>query len=492
MASARIKIDGEEIAIGEAAVTFGRSGDNTFPFDGNPNISRNHALIEFRDGAFHLLDLGSSNGTSLNGQRVEGDTELNDGDYITLGNSVIVQFFEDEMPESEEEASEQTPAAAAADAKSKRNTIALGATGAVLGLAVVFASVAAYVAFSGDSAGCKATARIVSPRNGDVISDQTELKVNVSESSCVQSVIVTLNNQEIARFNSSPYTFTLDPDRFADLSDGRLYPLRAVIEDIDGKRIDPETAVNLQFETREIAEPEPTEEVVEATRTPTPQSQSGQLSLNETRTLTANIVRKFTGVSARYNLSNPEFLQEVRKRTAEYSSDGYFVRANAFRDQINGAFVREKTLDPALAYGLAMSRSKFNAQTQGTNEGLWQMTNEFVNANAYNVVCPAFSLSEPTQECASKVAAVYVKDLVDAFDGDIVYAVASFGKTAGEANVFKTTLPPDRSDFWKVLTDPQMREQVSRFFAAAIVAENPPKFKLKNDRPISELYPFVN
>lgn len=487
MASARLLIDEVETEIGEEAVTFGRAPENTFPFPGNQNISRNHALIEFRDGAFHLLDLGSSNGTTINGQPIANDAELNDGDYITLGNSVIVRFFEDETDEAEE-----VPAETPAEAKKKRTSLMLGVTGAVCGLAVVFAAAAVYVSFSGGKSGCGATARITSPRNGDVISDSTELKLSVTESECVSRVIVTLNGSEIASFDEPPYNLTLDPDRFADLSDGRLYPLRAVIIDIDGNRIDPELAVNLQFETREIVEPTPTDEVVQATQTPTPVTQGGQISLNDTRTMTAGVVRKFTGASARYNLSNPEFLQEVRRRTTEFASDGYFGRAGQYRDVINQSFVREKTLDPAIGYLLAMSRSKFDPKPQGQNDGLWQMTPEFVNANAYNVVCQTFSLSEPTQECASKVAAAYVKDLVDAFDGDMVYAAAAFGKTAGEASTFKTTLPADRSDFWKVISDPQMREQLARFFAAAVVTENPQRFKLKNDRPISELYPIAN
>jgi pSer/pThr/pTyr-binding forkhead associated (FHA) protein len=490
MPSARLIIDDREIVIGDEPVTIGRASDNTLAFDGNQNISRNHAVIEFRDGAYHVIDLGSANGTALNGVAISGEAELNDGDFVTFGNAIIAKFFEDDMPEDDEPepTTESAPAA-----KSSRNTVVLAATGAVCGLAVVLGVAAAYVSFSGGNDGCQAAARIVSPRNGDVISDQTELKINITDAACVGQVIVTLNGQEITKFDGvPPYTMTLDPDRFADLSDGRLYPLKAVIEDIDGKRLESEVAVNLQFETREIAEPEPTEEIAEATRTPTPQTGAGQLTLNETRTLTANVVRKFTGASARYNLSNPEFLQEVRKRTAEYATDGYLTRATAFRDQINQSFVREKTLDPALGYLLAMSRSKFNPQTQGTAEGLWQMTPDFANSNAYNVVCPTFSLTEPNQECASKVAAFYVKDLVDAYDGDMVYAVASFGKSSGEANVFKTTLPADRSDFWKVIGDQVMREQVARFFAAAIVAENPQRFKLRNDRPISELYPAAN
>ncbi|HNQ16379.1 MAG TPA: FHA domain-containing protein, partial [Pyrinomonadaceae bacterium] len=192
MASARIKIDEKEVAISEEAVTFGRTGDNTFSFAGNSNISRNHALIEYRDGAFHLLDLGSSNGTTLNGQRVDGDAELNDGDYVTLGNSVIVQFFEEEVPE--EEATEESPAVAESEKKARRSTAMLGLTGGVLGIAVVAAAVAGYVALSGgSSSGCNATARIASPRNGDVISDQTEIRVNVSDSTCVSRVVVTLN-----------------------------------------------------------------------------------------------------------------------------------------------------------------------------------------------------------------------------------------------------------------------------------------------------------
>ncbi|HNU08346.1 MAG TPA: FHA domain-containing protein [Pyrinomonadaceae bacterium] len=491
MASARIKIDEKEVAISEEAVTFGRTGDNTFSFAGNSNISRNHALIEYRDGAFHLLDLGSSNGTTLNGQRVDGDAELNDGDYVTLGNSVIVQFFEEEVPE--EEATEKSPAVAESEKKARRSTAMLGLTGGVLGIAVVAAAVAGYVALSGgSSSGCNATARIASPRNGDVISDQTEIRVNVSDSTCVSRVVVTLNGQEIASFSEAPYTATLDPDKFADLSDGRLYPLQVALEDVEGNRIPQDVAVNLQFETREIATPTP-EEIVETTATPTPkQQQGGQTSLVETRTMTANIVKKFTGASARYNLSNPEFLQEVRKSVPEFTVDGYYARASQYRDVINQSFVREKTLDPSLGYVLAMSRSKFQVTQQGVDAGLWQMSADFVNANAYNVVCPVFSLTDPNQECASRVAAFYMKDLVDAFDGDIVYAVAAFGKTPGEANVFKTTLPPDRSDFWKVLSDAGMKDRVARFFAAAIVAENPQRFKLKNDRPISELYPLQN
>jgi hypothetical protein len=98
-------------------------------------------------------------------------------------------------------------------------------------------------------------------------------------------------------------------------------------------------------------------------------------------------------------------------------------------------------------------------------------------------------LSDPAQKCAANAASLYLKSLVlEVFEGDVIYSVAAFGKSPQEANIWKATLPADRSDFWKVISDPKQREQVVRFFAAGIVAENPQKFNLKNDRPISGLY----
>lgn len=487
------------MTIGEDATSFGRTTDNTVSFPDNSNISRHHAEIGFRNGAFVLTDLNSSNGTTVNGQRVDGEIALGDGDFITLGNSVIVEFaVEDETPDDPEEAEmaaagsipEATPAGAGS--KSKFPVI-LGVTGAVCGLAVVFAVAAAFVFISDSTAsGCDAVARIVSPVQGEVISQETEIKVDVTNSACVGTVRVVLNNQTIAEMNVAPYTAQIDPKNFPELADGGLYALQVVLEDAQGNVLPQTREVALQFETRETKTPTPTPVV--ATDSPTPTIQSGkQPSLIDVQKMTAGVVGKFTGGSFKYNLSNPEFLTEVRKRSAEYaSSEGYFARASQYRDVINQSFVRDKALDASLPYILAMSRSKFNVASQNGGEGLWQMSNDFATANAYNVVCATAVLSDATQDCAAKAAALYMEDLVvKTFDGDIVLAVAAFGKNAQEANNWKQSLPAERSDFWKAVTDPAQREQVARFFAAAIVAENPQRFGLKKERPISELYPVV-
>ena len=49
------------------------------------SVSRRHALIEMRDGCFYLRDLGSTNGTSVNGKPIDSEAELRVGDRIEVG-----------------------------------------------------------------------------------------------------------------------------------------------------------------------------------------------------------------------------------------------------------------------------------------------------------------------------------------------------------------------------------------------------------------------
>jgi adenylate cyclase len=50
-------------------------------------VSKEHCILEQRDGRFVLRDLGSLNGTYVNGERVRGETVLNHGDDIALGST---------------------------------------------------------------------------------------------------------------------------------------------------------------------------------------------------------------------------------------------------------------------------------------------------------------------------------------------------------------------------------------------------------------------
>ncbi len=50
-------------------------------------VSKEHCIVEQRDGLFILRDLGSLNGTYINGERVRGEQLLRHGDEITLGST---------------------------------------------------------------------------------------------------------------------------------------------------------------------------------------------------------------------------------------------------------------------------------------------------------------------------------------------------------------------------------------------------------------------
>lgn len=71
------------------AVSIGRASDCTIPIK-DRYLSRKHAEILAVGTSWVLKDLGSANGTYLNGSRVERDEQLKGGDRIRLGDTEIV------------------------------------------------------------------------------------------------------------------------------------------------------------------------------------------------------------------------------------------------------------------------------------------------------------------------------------------------------------------------------------------------------------------
>ena len=69
-------------------ITIGRSSENTFIIQ-DDTVSSNHAVIEVVDGFQALVDLGSSNGTFVNGSRISRHL-LEIGDEIKFGESKFV------------------------------------------------------------------------------------------------------------------------------------------------------------------------------------------------------------------------------------------------------------------------------------------------------------------------------------------------------------------------------------------------------------------
>jgi len=88
-ASVVVREDGGErtVALSSDTVTIGRLADCDVVLH-DKGASRKHAQLKLRDGVWSLTDLGSTNGTRLNGQTIQS-RELSDGDRITIGNTLL-------------------------------------------------------------------------------------------------------------------------------------------------------------------------------------------------------------------------------------------------------------------------------------------------------------------------------------------------------------------------------------------------------------------
>jgi pSer/pThr/pTyr-binding forkhead associated (FHA) protein len=71
----------------DAAATMGRDPSNDIVLD-DPSVSLVHCQVHIEKGRAFIKDLGSTNGISLNGERLIS-SELRDGDGLTVGKSKI-------------------------------------------------------------------------------------------------------------------------------------------------------------------------------------------------------------------------------------------------------------------------------------------------------------------------------------------------------------------------------------------------------------------
>jgi pSer/pThr/pTyr-binding forkhead associated (FHA) protein len=76
---------GEELALDSAALTVGRSGSNDVPLERDDFASSNHARFEPRRDGVWIDDIGSTNGTFVNGTRIDDPQRLLPGDVIRIG-----------------------------------------------------------------------------------------------------------------------------------------------------------------------------------------------------------------------------------------------------------------------------------------------------------------------------------------------------------------------------------------------------------------------
>ena len=71
-------------------VTIGKAEENGISINGDPTVSRLHAVLEHFDAGWCVSDLGSSNGTFVNGERTWTAQRLRHGDEVRVGHTRLL------------------------------------------------------------------------------------------------------------------------------------------------------------------------------------------------------------------------------------------------------------------------------------------------------------------------------------------------------------------------------------------------------------------
>lgn len=99
-------------------MTIGRDSTNEIVIN-DAEISRRHARLTFQGGKYVLEDLGSTNGTFVNGQRLAGPRVLKAGEVVSFGEQIVLVF---EVSNNDPGATMVSPRAAAVPSVSRPAT----------------------------------------------------------------------------------------------------------------------------------------------------------------------------------------------------------------------------------------------------------------------------------------------------------------------------------------------------------------------------------
>lgn len=93
-------MSGKLFKVTKGMAVIGRATDAEVKVE-DDGISRTHARIRSETGRAWIEDLGSRNGTFVNGAKIEATTELREGDKIQVGRGTVLRFgFQDDLDES--------------------------------------------------------------------------------------------------------------------------------------------------------------------------------------------------------------------------------------------------------------------------------------------------------------------------------------------------------------------------------------------------------
>jgi len=85
-------------------VTLGKASTNAVALEHDPTVSRLHAILENHGSAWSIRDMGSRNGTYVNGEKIAAERVLHSGDEVRVGKSRLVYHSARQVGEQAEEA----------------------------------------------------------------------------------------------------------------------------------------------------------------------------------------------------------------------------------------------------------------------------------------------------------------------------------------------------------------------------------------------------
>ena len=90
--SLSIYYQSERFAVNKDRFIIGRGKQSSDLTIKDPNVSRQHAMIEFLNGQYYIVDMGSTNGVEYNGQRIQRKV-INEGDSFKVCDHELLFSF---------------------------------------------------------------------------------------------------------------------------------------------------------------------------------------------------------------------------------------------------------------------------------------------------------------------------------------------------------------------------------------------------------------
>jgi pSer/pThr/pTyr-binding forkhead associated (FHA) protein len=123
---------GERIPVRSPVVNIGRGEFNDIALP-DASISANHVKLQLKEGIWVLTDLGSTNGSRVDGEAVQGDIALSPGVQITLGEVLLLFEPRDRgLKRVDTTAAIVQPSLPGAEATSRRTILILALAGVLL------------------------------------------------------------------------------------------------------------------------------------------------------------------------------------------------------------------------------------------------------------------------------------------------------------------------------------------------------------------------